>query len=334
MSYKVQAEGLVKRYGRTTALAGLDFAIRPGTVFGLLGPNGAGKTSVVRILATLLRLDGGSARVGGFDVMREPDRVRPLIGLTGQYAAVDEDLTGSENLTLIGRLLRLSRAETRRRATELLTRFDLDRAAGRLVKTYSGGMRRRLDLTASLIGRPEVLFLDEPTTGLDPAGRNSVWALIRDRVAGGMTVLLTTQNLDEADVLAGQIAVINHGRMIASGSPAELKAKAGGQTLDARPVERTSLPAVAAIMSAATGPGTEPVIDDDSGLVSVPVPGHLPGTEVLAGMVKRLDEAGIGCSELGLRLASLEEVFLTLTRAGAAGAQGAEAGFPGTRAAK
>jgi oleandomycin transport system ATP-binding protein len=334
MSYKVQAEGLVKRYGRTTALAGLDFAIRPGTVFGLLGPNGAGKTSVVRILATLLRLDGGWARVSGFDVMREPDRVRRLIGLTGQYAAVDEDLTGSENLTLIGRLLGLSRAETRRRATGLLTRFDLDLAAGRLVKTYSGGMRRRLDLTASLIGRPEVLFLDEPTTGLDPAGRNSVWALIRDRVADGMTVLLTTQNLDEADLLATEIAVINHGRMIASGSPAELKAKVGGQTLDVRPVDRASVPAVTAIVAAVTGLGTEPVIDDDGGLVSVPVPGRLPGNQVLAGVAGRLDEAGIACSELGLRLASLDEVFLTLTGAGPAGTERAGAESPGTRAAK
>jgi len=196
MEYKVQAEGLLKRYGRgTTALAGVDFAIRPGTVFGLLGPNGAGKTTIVRILATLLRPDGGSALVGGFDVVRQPDRVRRLIGLTGQYAAVDEDLTGSENLRLAGRLLGMSRAEARRRAAGLLARFDLTEAGGRLVKTYSGGMRRRLDLAVSLVGRPEVLFLDEPTTGLDPAGRNSVWALIRDRVADGVTVLLTTQNL-------------------------------------------------------------------------------------------------------------------------------------------
>jgi oleandomycin transport system ATP-binding protein len=318
MEYKVQAEGLLKRYGRgTTALAGVDFAIRPGTVFGLLGPNGAGKTTIVRILATLLRPDGGSALVGGFDVVRQPDGVRRLIGLTGQYTAVDEDLTGSENLRLAGRLLGMSRAEARRRAAGLLARFDLTEAGGRLVKTYSGGMRRRLDLAVCLVGRPEVLFLDEPTTGLDPAGRNSVWALIRDRVADGVTVLLTTQNLDEADRLAAEIAVIDHGRMIAGGSPAELKAKVGGQTLDVRPVDRASLPAVAAIVAVATGPGAEPTVDSDGGLVSAPVPGHLAGNEVLAGVATRLDADGIACAELGLRLASLDEVFLMLTGAAA-----------------
>jgi oleandomycin transport system ATP-binding protein len=310
--YQLRAEGLLKRYGKTTALAGLDFAVPPGTVFGLLGPNGAGKTTVVRILATLLRMDGGAAQVGGFDVRRQPDQVRRLIGLTGQYAAVDEDLTGQENATLIGRLLGLSRHETRRRAGELLARFDLAEAGSRLVKTYSGGMRRRLDLLVSMLGRPSVLFLDEPTTGLDPAGRHSVWDLVRDRVADGMTVLLTTQNLDEADRLATDIAVIDHGRMIASGSPAELKAAVGGQTLDARPADQASLTAVAAIVAAVAG--SDPVTDA-GGLVSVPVPGSRSGTELLAAVAGRLEQAGIACSELGLRLASLDEVFLTLTRA-------------------
>jgi oleandomycin transport system ATP-binding protein len=249
--------------------------------------------------------------------------VRRLIGLTGQYAAVDEDLTGTENLRLIGRLLGLSRAEARRRAAELLGRFDLTEPAGRLVKTYSGGMRRRLDLAVSLTGRPQVLFLDEPTTGLDPAGRNSVWALIRDRVADGVTVLLTTQNLDEADRLATEIAVIDHGRMIASGTPAELKAKVGGQTLDARPADRADLPAVAAIITAVTG--AEALVDADGGLVSAPVPGQRPGQEALAAVVGRLDEAGIACAELGLRLASLDEVFLTLTGPAAEKETGTEA---------
>ncbi|MGC1284118.1 MAG: ATP-binding cassette domain-containing protein, partial [Streptosporangiaceae bacterium] len=217
-------EGLVKRYGKTTALAGLDLAVPPGIVQGVLGPNGAGKTTLVRILATLLRPEAGRARVGGFDVAEQPDKVRKLITLTGQFAAVDEDLTGRENLLLIARLLELSRKAARRRADELLERFGLAEAGGRLAKTYSGGMRRRLDLAMGLVGEPQVLFLDEPTTGLDPRARGDVWDMVRDLVAAGTTVLLTTQDLDEADRLASRIAVIDRGRVIDSGTPAELKA--------------------------------------------------------------------------------------------------------------
>src|SRR5215468_10384560 len=268
--YVVEAEGLVKRFGKTTALAGVDLAVRRGTVLGLLGPNGAGKTTAVRILATLLRPDAGRATVGGFDVQRQADRVRSLIGLTGQYAAVDEDLTGYENLLLIARLLELPRGQARARARELLEQFELADAANRSVKTYSDGMRRRLDLAASLVNLPEILYLDEPTTGLDPRSRGEVWQMIRGRVADGATVLLTTQYLDEADRLAGEIAVIDHGKLIASGTPAELKAKVGGQTLDVRPTDLADLGAVGAIVEAATGsaPGRH---EDDPGLLSVSV---------------------------------------------------------------
>ena len=314
MSYAVQAEGLVKRYGKTTALAGVDLYVRPGSVLGLLGPNGAGKTTAVRVLATLLRPDGGHATVGGYDVVKQSEQVRGLIGLTGQYAAVDEDLTGQENLMLIGRLLELSRRDARRRATELLDRFELADAGRRSVKTYSGGMRRRLDLAASLINRPAVLFLDEPTTGLDPRSRGDVWQMIRELVADGVTVLLTTQYLDEADRLASEIAVIDHGRLIASGTPSELKAKVGGQTLDVRPTDPRSLPAVAAIVQAAVG--TEPSRHtDDPGLISVAI--EEGQADALTTVVRRLHEDGIAVTELALRLASLDEVFLALTGHGA-----------------
>ncbi len=296
----IQVEGLQKRFGATWALRGIDLAVEPGVVYGLLGPNGAGKTTAVRILATLLRPDRGSARVGGFDVVREPDRVRPLIGLTGH-----------ENLLLVARLLELSRAEARRRAGELLERFDLVDAAGRPVSTYSGGMRRRLDLAASLIGRPRVLFLDEPTTGLDPRARGDVWHLVRGLVAEGAAVLLTTQYLDEADQLASELAVIDQGRVIETGTPAALKAKVGGQTLDVRPAERGQLDAVATIMAEVTG--ATPAAGGDGGLVSVPVDGSLAGSRALAAVAQRLEAAGIGVTEAGLRLASLDEVFLALT---------------------
>jgi oleandomycin transport system ATP-binding protein len=211
-TYAIHAEGLVKRFGDTTALDGVDLAVRPGTVLGLLGPNGAGKTTAVRVLATLIRPDAGHARVGGFDVVRQPHQVRGLIGLTGQYASVDETLNGTENLLMIGRLLGLSRRAARARAAALLERFELTGAAGRAAGKYSGGMRRRLDLAASLVGDPRVLYLDEPTTGLDPRSRNEVWDIVRGLVADGVTVLLTTQYLDEADRLAGEIMVIDHGR--------------------------------------------------------------------------------------------------------------------------
>jgi oleandomycin transport system ATP-binding protein len=305
-------KGLVKRYGKTTALAGLDLAVPPGIVQGVLGPNGAGKTTLVRILATLLRPDAGRAQVGRFDVAGQPDKVRKLISLTGQFAAVDEDLTGRENLLLIARLLELSRKAARRRADELLERFGLAEVGGRLAKTYSGGMRRRLDLAMGLVGEPQVLFLDEPTTGLDPRARGDVWDMVRDLVAAGTTVLLTTQDLDEADRLASQIAVIDRGRVIDSGTPAELKAKVGGQSLDVRPAEPGELARVGAIMAEAAGAGAGSPNERD-GVISAPLAPGVSGTEALAAVSHRLGQAGIGVTELGLRLASLDEVFLTLT---------------------
>jgi oleandomycin transport system ATP-binding protein len=308
MTYAIQAEGLVKRFGKTTAVAGVDLAVRPGTVFGLLGPNGAGKTTVVRMLATLLRLDGGRASVGGFDVAHDAGQVRALIGLTGQYAAVDEDLTGFENLLLIGRLLEFPRAVAKQRSRDLLDRLDLTEAGGRSVKTYSGGMRRRLDLAASLVSTPSILFLDEPTTGLDPRSRGEVWAMVRELVAEGTTVLLTTQYLDEADRLAGEIAVIDRGTVIASGTSAELKAKVGGQTLDVRPTDPADLAAVAEIVTSAVGrPPTTTA--DDPGLLSVAV----DDAQALPTVVNRLQNEHIAITELALRLASLDEVFMALT---------------------
>ena len=311
-SHAIYTEGLVKRYGKTTALAGLDLAVPPGMVQGVLGPNGAGKTTLVRILATLLRPDAGRAQVGGFDVARQPDKIRQLIALTGQFAAVDEDLTGRENLLLIARLLELSRKAARTRADELLDRFGLAEAAGRLAKTYSGGMRRRLDLAMGLAGEPRVLFLDEPTTGLDPRSRGDVWDMIRDLVASGTTVLLTTQDLDEADRLASRIAVVDRGRLIDSGTPAELKAKVGGQSLDVRPADPGELAKVGAIVAEVTGTGTA-APDERDGVISVPLAPGVSGTEALAAVSHRLGRAGIDVTELGLRLASLDEVFLTLT---------------------
>jgi oleandomycin transport system ATP-binding protein len=306
----IWTEGLVKRYGKTTALAGLDLAVPPGVVQGVLGPNGAGKTTLVRILATLLRPDAGRAQVCGFDVAGQPDKVRKLITLTGQFAAVDEDLTGRENLLLIARLLELSRKAARRRADQLLERFGLAEAGGRLAKTYSGGMRRRLDLAMGLVGEPQVLFLDEPTTGLDPRARGDVWDMVRDLVAAGTTVLLTTQDLDEADRLASRIAVIDRGRLIDSGTPAELKAKVGGQSLDVRPAEPGELAKVGAIVAEVAGAGTP---NERDGVISAPLAPGVSGTEALAAVSHRLGQAGIGVTELGLRLASLDEVFLTLT---------------------
>ncbi len=309
MNFAIEADGLVKRFGKTLAVDGVDLAVRPGTVHGLLGPNGAGKTTVVRMLATLLRPDAGRARVCGADIVKQADRVRELIGLTGQYAAVDEDLTGFENLLLIGRLLEIPKPEAKRRASELLERFELTEAANRSVKTYSGGMRRRLDLAASLVQRPQVLFLDEPTTGLDPRSRGEVWTMIRQLVADGTTVLLTTQYLDEADRLAGDIAVIDHGRVIATGTPAELKAKVGRQTLDVRPADPAAdLEAVAAIITDVVG--TPPTrTPENPGLLSVAV----DDAQILPAVVSRLSDAQIEVTELALRLASLDEVFLALT---------------------
>jgi len=305
MDHAIQTEGLVKRFGETTALAGVDLAVRTGTVLGLLGPNGAGKTTAVRVLATLLQPDAGHATVGGYDVVRDAHRVRQLIGLTGQYASVDETLTGAENLLLIGRLLGVPRREAKQRARDLLVKFNLDDAADRATKTYSGGMRRRLDLAASLVGRPRMLYLDEPTTGLDPRSRLELWDLVRTLVSEGVTVLLTTQYLEEADELADEIAVIDHGRVIASGAPDELKAKTGAQSLAVRPADAADLPTVVSVVGELAG-----VTPDVAGqLVTAPVadPGLLPAA------VRRLDDAGVVITELALRSSSLNEVFLSLT---------------------
>jgi oleandomycin transport system ATP-binding protein len=306
MGYAIRAEGLVKRFGTTTALAGVDLAARPGTVLGVLGPNGAGKTTAVRILATLLRPDAGTATVGGLDVVRQAAQVRRLIGLTGQYASVDEDLTGTENLVLIGRLLDLGGAEAKARAAVLLGRFGLTEAGERRVSTYSGGMRRRLDLAASLLGRPEVVYLDEPTTGLDPGRRGEVWRMIRSLAGDGVTVLLTTQYLEEADALADEVSVIDHGMVIAHGTPAELKQIVGGQTISVRPKEPDRLGEVAAIIGAVAGRRPESL---GRGVVTVPVDSDAALTDA----VRRLDAAGIAVTELSLRLPSLDEVFFALT---------------------
>ncbi|WP_329240040.1 ATP-binding cassette domain-containing protein [Actinoallomurus sp. NBC_01490] len=305
MTYAIQAEGLVKRFGDTVALDGVDLAARNGSVLGVLGPNGAGKTTAVRVLATLLRPDAGRATVGGYDVVRDAHRVRQLIGLTGQYASVDEMLTGTENLVMIGRLLEIPRREAKARAAELLERFDLWDARDRAAKTYSGGMRRRLDLAASLVGRPSVLFLDEPTTGLDPHARSGLWDTVRGLVDDGVTVLLTTQYLEEADQLADDIAVIDHGKVIAQGTPDELKNQVGGQVLQVRPVDTRDRETVAGLVSMVVGQG----IQMDGDLITAPVtdPGVLPK------VVRHLDDAGVLVGELALRRSSLDEVFLVLT---------------------
>jgi oleandomycin transport system ATP-binding protein len=306
MTYGIEAEGLTKRFGETQALAGVDLAAREGTVLGVLGPNGAGKTTAVRVLATLLRPESGSARVAGFDVRTQPAEVRARIGLTGQYASVDEDLTGTQNLLLIGQLLGLRTVEARARAAELLDWFDLTEAAGRVAKTYSGGMRRRLDLAASLVGRPSVIFLDEPTTGLDPAKREEMWDVVRRVVADGATVLLTTQYLEEADALADEITVIDHGQVIAHDTPDGLKRHVGGQRLRVRPVDPDRTQEVRRILTDLTRGVPETSnrgeltcrVDDDS---------------LLPELVGRLQANSITVSELSLHLPSLDEVFLTLT---------------------
>ena len=303
----IEAVGLVKKYGNTTALAGVDLSVPTGTVLGVLGPNGAGKTTAVRILGTLLRPDAGHATVGGYDVVREAGKVRGIIGLTGQYASVDEDMSGRRNLVMIGRLLGYSREQARAKADELLERFELTDAGERIAKTYSGGMRRRLDLAASLVGNPSILYLDEPTTGLDPHARNGVWETVRNLVLDGTTVLLTTQYLEEADALADSIVVFDKGAVVASGRPSELKAQAGKQSLDVRPAEPAHLERVAAIVAESVG--ARPSVDVVNTLVSVPV---TDGSSMPI-VVRRLDEEGIAVTELSLRLPSLDEVFLALT---------------------
>jgi oleandomycin transport system ATP-binding protein len=305
MDYAIQAEGLVKHFGDTTALNGVDLTARTGSVLGVLGPNGAGKTTAVLILATLLRPDAGRAFVCGHDVVREAHQVRQLIGLTGQYASVDEMLTGAENLVMIGRLLEMPRREAKARAAELLERFGLWDARDRAAKTYSGGMRRRLDLAASLVGRPSVLFLDEPTTGLDPHARGGLWDTVRGLVADGVTVLLTTQYLEEADQLADDIAVIDRGRVIARGTPDQLKNQVGGQVLQVRPIDERDRETVAGLVGMVVGDGIQ--IEGD--LITAPVadPGVLPK------VVRHLDDAGVLVAELTLRRSTLDEVFLSLT---------------------
>jgi ABC-2 type transport system ATP-binding protein len=302
----ITVRGLVKSYGDVRALAGVDLDVAPGTVRGLLGPNGAGKTTVVRVLTTLLKPDAGTARVAGLDVIHDAAELRKQIGLAGQYAAVDENLTGLENLTMVGRLYGAPRRDAKQRGRELLERFELLDAAGRPVKTYSGGMRRRLDLAAALVAKPPVLFLDEPTTGLDPRSRLSLWETIEGLVADGTTVLLTTQYLDEADRLADSITVIDHGLVIADGTSDELKDRVGGERLEVRLED----PADAVKAASALAPMSEDAPKVEGVLVSVAV--RQRGGAIVEA-VGRLGEAGVGVDDLVLRRPTLDDVFLKLT---------------------
>jgi ABC transporter DrrB family efflux protein len=310
----VHVEGVVKRFGETVALAGVDLDVAEGTVFGLLGPNGAGKTTLVRVLATLLEPDAGRAEVFGHDVVHEAPIVRELLGLTGQFAAVDEILSGRENLVMFGRLFDLSRDEARRRATELLERFELTDAADRPARTYSGGMRRRLDLASSLLTRPRILFLDEPTTGLDPRSRNEIWAIVRELVRGGTTIMLTTQYLEEADELADRIAVIDHGRVIAQGTGNELKERVGGQILEVELVNAAQRDEAQAVLARVGCGEPEPGDRLDQLVLPASRDGH-GGLELVEEAAAALREAGIGVSELALRGPTLDDVFLQLTGA-------------------
>jgi ABC-2 type transport system ATP-binding protein len=303
----IEVHDLRKSYGDVQALCGIDLAVPAGTVLGLLGPNGAGKTTAVRILTTLLPPDGGTARVAGLDVVRDAGRLRAQIGLAGQYAAVDENLTGRENLEMVGRLYHLGRRPSLERADELLERFELSDAARRLVRTYSGGMRRRLDLAAALVARPPVLFLDEPTTGLDPRSRLQLWETIEDRVAQGTTVLLTTQYLDEADRLADSIAVIDHGRVIAEGTSDELKDRVGGERLEVTLEDQSQADtAIAALSSIASE--DRPTCAGD--LLSLPMRRDRGG---IAEAVRRLDSAGVGIADIAVHRPTLDDVFIALT---------------------
>jgi ABC-2 type transport system ATP-binding protein len=308
MTSTIRASGLVKRYGEVTALAGLDLDVPEGTVLGLLGPNGAGKTTAVRILTTLLEADEGEAEVAGADVRRDPGAVRARIGLSGQYAAVDEYLTGFENLDMIGRLYKLGRRGSRERARELLGRFDLSDAADRPVKTYSGGMRRRLDLAGALVAEPPVLFLDEPTTGLDPRSRTEMWGVLRELVDGGTTLLLTTQYLEEADLLADDIVVIDKGRAIAHGTADQLKAQVGGERVElvVDSVEQLE-PARTVLAEVAAG---EIVVEQHTRRLTAPVSG---GGQTLVEVLRRLDAAHLTVLDVALRRPTLDDVFLSLT---------------------
>lgn len=312
----VVVRDICKSFGDVRALDGVNLEIERGTVLGLLGPNGAGKTTLVRILTTLLDPDEGSATVAGFDVRREKTQVRPLIGLAGQSAAVDGTLTGRENLEMVARLYHMPRAVAVARAGELLARFDLGEAADRSAGNYSGGMRRRLDLAASLVADPEVLFLDEPTSGLDPQARLELWVVIRELVAAGTTVLLTTQYLEEADQLADEIIVIDHGRIIARGTANDLKARSGGEHLMVRVSDLASLEQVRQVLEAEGD--APPLVDEAVGAVSVAVTN---GPARLAGVVRRLDEADVAIADIGLRQPTLDEVFLSLTGHAAADAR-------------
>ncbi|MEW2518327.1 ATP-binding cassette domain-containing protein [Actinacidiphila alni] len=306
----VEVRGLVKHYGATKALDGVDLDVRQGTVLGVLGPNGAGKTTLVRVLSTLIAPDAGSARVAGYDVLRQPRQLRRVIGLTGQYASVDEKLSGRENLYMIGRLLDLSSKDAKARADELLERFSLTEAAKRPAQEYSGGMRRRLDLAASMIGNPSVLYLDEPTTGLDPRTRNEVWAEVQRMVAEGATVLLTTQYMEEAEQLANELTVIDRGRVIANGKVAELKAKVGGRTLVIRPTDPAALTAMAAAITEAGLDGVAgATVDAKDEAVNVPI----LSDEQLTAVVGLLGTRGFSIAHIGTHLPSLDEVFLAIT---------------------
>jgi ABC-2 type transport system ATP-binding protein len=310
----IEVRDLVKVYGETRALDGIDLTVPRGQVFGFLGPNGAGKTTTIRILATLTKPDGGTARVLGFDVASERNAVRARVAVTGQFASLDDDLTGSENLVIFGRLRGLSRAAARRRADELLTAFGLADAAGRLVRGYSGGMRRRLDIGASLIVPPELLFLDEPTTGMDPRSRIQVWALVRRIAAGGTTVLLTTQYLEEADQLAGQIAVIDHGRIVAEGSSAELKARVGSGTLVVRLLDGQQRARAQSVLAGAVDGPVQ--LSADPLTLSAPLATSAGAPDVgrLAGhALTRLSEAQVAVAQVALGQPSLDEVFFALT---------------------
>src|SRR4051794_26526833 len=311
VSDAVIAQGLVKTYGSVRALDGLDLAVPEGSVLALLGPNGAGKTTAVRVLTTLLQPDAGRAEVAGIDVLRRPRDVRALIGLSCQYAAVDEYLTGYENLDMIARLYHLRRGPSRARARELLAQFDLEDAADRPVKTYSGGMRRRLDLAGALIARPRVLFLDEPTTGLDPRSRTDMWATLADLVAGGATLLLTTQYLEEADRLADGIVVVDHGKVIARGTADELKAQVGGEVVEVVVAEAARIPDAVRVLTDLAG--GSPTVDDHVRRVSVTIKDGRPAAGVLIATLRELDAEAVGVHDVAVRRPTLDDVFLTLT---------------------
>jgi ABC-2 type transport system ATP-binding protein len=305
-SLAIEATGLVKSFGETRAVDGVDLAVRRGSVYGVLGPNGAGKTTTIRMLATLIRPDGGSARVLGHDIVTEADAVRGKVSLTGQLASVDEDLTGRENLILLGRLLGLRRTAAKDRAAELLDAFGLTEASGKLVKHYSGGMRRRLDISASIVVTPELMFLDEPTTGLDPRSRNQVWEIIRALVAGGTTILLCTQYLEEADQLAEGIAVIDHGKVIAEGTPSQLKASVGSGALQVRLLDPTQRPQAQRLLEHALGAVT---LEPDPAALSV----ACSDPDRAAVAVAELSRSGVRIADFSLGQPSLDEVFLALT---------------------